>query len=64
ESNIVVPNILYSNFKASQQNEKWVTDITYLPYGSTMMYLSTIINLYNNEIVKTLASFSHTRSLA
>jgi hypothetical protein len=51
ESNIVVPNILNRNFKASQPNEKWVTDITYLPYGSTMLYLSTIIDLYNNEIV-------------
>ncbi len=51
ESNIVVPNILNRNFTASRSNEKWVTDITYLPYGSTMMYLSTIIDLYNNEIV-------------
>jgi putative transposase len=51
ESNIVVPNILNRNFKASQPNEKWVTDITYLPYGSTMLYLSTIMDLYNNEIV-------------
>ncbi|MGS2780563.1 IS3 family transposase [Robertmurraya sp. GLU-23] len=51
ESNIVVPNILNRNFKASRSNEKWVTDITYLPYGPTMLYLSTIIDLYNNEIV-------------
>lgn len=51
ESNIVVPNILNRNFKASRFNEKWVTDITYLPYGSTMLYLSTIMDLYNNEIV-------------
>jgi putative transposase len=51
ESNIVVENILNRNFKAAQSNEKWVTDITYLPYGSTMLYLSTIIDLYNNEIV-------------
>lgn len=51
ESNIVVPNILNRNFIASRPNEKWVTDITYLPYGSTMLYLSTITDLYNNEIV-------------
>lgn len=51
ESNIVVPNILNRNFRADQPNEKWVTDITYLPYGSTMLYLSTIMDLYNNEIV-------------
>lgn len=51
ESNIIVPNTLNRNFKASRLNEKWVTDITYLPYGSTMLYLSTIMDLYNNEIV-------------
>jgi transposase InsO family protein len=51
ESNIVVPNILDRNFKSNRSNEKWVTDITYLPYGSTMLYLSTIMDLYNNEIV-------------
>ncbi|MGG4266947.1 IS3 family transposase, partial [Peribacillus simplex] len=51
ESNIVVPNILNRNFKANRSNEKWVTDITYLTYGSNMLYLSTIMDLYNNEIV-------------
>lgn len=51
ESNIVVENILNRNFKAAHPNEKWVTDITYLPYGSTMLYLSTIIDLFNNEII-------------
>ncbi|WP_353737004.1 DDE-type integrase/transposase/recombinase [Bacillus sp. CMF12] len=39
------------NFKASKPNEKWVTDITYLPFGQSMMYLSSIMDLYNNEII-------------
>lgn len=51
ESNIVVKNLLQRRFTATKPNEKWVTDITYLPYGSNMLYLSTIIDLYNNEIV-------------
>lgn len=51
ESNMIVPNIINRNFRADKPNEKWVTDVTYLPYGSTMLYLSTIIDLYNNEIV-------------
>ncbi|NRS52159.1 IS3 family transposase, partial [Brevibacillus sp. HB2.2] len=38
-------------FTASKPNEKWVTDITYLPYGQNMLYLSTIMDLYNNEII-------------
>lgn len=51
ESNIIVDNILNRNFKAERPNEKWVTDITYLPYGSSMLYVSTIMDLYNNEVV-------------
>ncbi|MCC5802956.1 IS3 family transposase [Rossellomorea vietnamensis] len=51
ESKIVVPNYLNRNFYASKPNEKWVTDITYLPYGEKMLYLSTIMDLYNNEIL-------------
>lgn len=49
----VEPNILNRDFKASKLNEKWVTDITYLYYGSTRkkMYLSALKDLYNNEIV-------------
>lgn len=51
ESQIVVPNRLDRDFKASRPNKKWVTDITYLPFGDTMMYLSSIMDLYNNEII-------------
>lgn len=32
-------------------NQKWVTDITYIQYGSSTMHLSTIMALFNNEIV-------------
>ncbi|GIP48783.1 transposase [Paenibacillus sp. J53TS2] len=32
-------------------SQKLVTDITYLPYGNTMMYLSSILDLYNGEVV-------------
>lgn len=51
ESKIVVPNLLKQNFKAEKPNQKWVTDITYLPYGPKMLYLSTIMDLYNNEVI-------------
>jgi putative transposase len=51
ESEMVAPNILNRDFSASKPNEKWVTDITYIQYGSETLYLSTIIDLYNNEIV-------------
>lgn len=31
--------------------QKLVTDITYLPFGGKMLYLSSILDLYNGEIV-------------
>ncbi len=31
ESKFIVPNLLSQNFKAERPNQKWVTDITYLP---------------------------------
>lgn len=51
ESVIVAPNLLERNFIAAAPNEKWVTDITYIQYGSATLYLSTIVDLYNNEVV-------------
>jgi transposase InsO family protein len=51
ESKWIVPNRLNQNFKASKPNEKWVTDITYIPFGQSMMYLSCIMDLYNNEVI-------------
>ncbi|MCR6106110.1 IS3 family transposase [Salipaludibacillus agaradhaerens] len=51
ESKLVVGNLLEQHFSAESSNQKWVTDITYLPYGEKMLYLSTIMDLYNNEII-------------
>ncbi len=51
ESQKIVPNRFEQNFQADRPNQKWVTDITYLPFGESMMYLSTIMDLYNNEII-------------
>lgn len=51
ESVIIAPNLLQRNFAASAPNQKWVTDITYIQYGSSTMYLSTVMDLFNNEIV-------------
>ncbi|NKQ22875.1 DDE-type integrase/transposase/recombinase, partial [Brevibacillus laterosporus] len=48
---MIVSNKLNREFIALKPNEKWVTDITYLPYGQSMLYLSSIMDLYNNEII-------------
>jgi len=63
EMKVVVPNHLNRNFKASRPNEKWVTDITYLPFGQSMLYLSTIMDLFNNEIIAYRISTSQEVSL-
>lgn len=48
---VVSDNILNREFHASQPNEKWVTDITYIPYNQKHLYLSTIYDLFNNEVI-------------
>ena len=53
---IVTDNVLDRDFKAKRPLEKLVTDITYLPYGSKMMYLSSIMDLYNGEIIASTVS--------
>ncbi|QKS71614.1 IS3 family transposase [Paenalkalicoccus suaedae] len=51
ESVIVAPHLLQRAFHASRPNQKWVTDITYIQYGADTLYLSTIMDLFNNQIV-------------
>ncbi len=51
ETVIIAPDRLKRNFQSAEPNQKWVTDITYIQYGRTVKYLSTIMDLYNNEIV-------------
>ena len=48
---MVSDNLLDKNFKASRPLQKLATDITYLPFGTSMKYLSSIIDLYNGEII-------------
>ncbi|WP_150111991.1 IS3 family transposase [Exiguobacterium antarcticum] len=48
---ITAPDLIKRDFTASKPNQKWVTDITYIQYGSTTKYLSTIMDLFNNEII-------------
>lgn len=47
----IAPNLLARDFTATKPMEKLVTDITYLPFGQSMMYLSSILDVYNGEIV-------------
>ena len=51
EKYVVSQNHLNRQFNASQPNEKWVTDITYLLFQGRKLYLSVIKDLYNHEVV-------------
>lgn len=46
-----VEHLLKRKFHAEAPLQKLVTDITYLPFGNKMLYLSSIMDLYNGEIV-------------
>lgn len=47
----VAPNLLNRNFQTDKQNEKWVADVTEFSLFGQKLYLSTILDLYNSEIV-------------
>ncbi len=47
----VTDNKLDCDFQADKPMEKLVTDITYLYFGNCRLYLSSIMDLYNREIV-------------
>ncbi|EFG6995253.1 IS3 family transposase, partial [Escherichia coli] len=53
----VAQNLLARDFTASKPLEKLVTDITYLPFGQSMMYFSSILDVYNGEIVAQTIGF-------
>jgi len=51
QPSMVADHLLKRDFRAEQPLQKLVTDITYLPFGSKMLYLSSIMDLYNGEII-------------
>ena len=47
----VADNILNRNFKADKPNNKWTTNITEFKINAGKVYLSPIMDLYNDEII-------------
>lgn len=47
----VAENVLNREFQASAPNQKWVTDITYLPTTDGWLYLATVMDLHSRKIV-------------
>ncbi|PER16169.1 IS3 family transposase, partial [Bacillus cereus] len=61
---MVAPHRLERQFDASRLNEKWFTDVTYLLFGERTLYLSTIMDAFNREIISCVISESQTLTLA
>lgn len=47
----IAPNVLNRAFKAEHPNQKWATDVTEFNVSGQKLYLSPVIDLYNQEIV-------------
>lgn len=47
----IAPNLLNQEFSASQPNEKWVGDITYIDTAEGWLYLASVIDLYSRRVV-------------
>ena len=50
-NNEIAPNILDRNFYASNPDEKYVGDITYIQTTQGWLYLATVIDLYSRKVV-------------
>jgi putative transposase len=47
----VAPNLLEQDFTADAPNQRWVTDITYIPTGEGWLFLAAIVDLYSRKVV-------------
>ena len=47
----VAPNVLNRQFEAQRPNQKWVSDITYIPTQNGWLYLAAILDLFSRKIV-------------
>jgi transposase InsO family protein len=45
------PNILDRNFKTPAPNQKWATDITYIPTAKGFVYMAVVIDLHETFVV-------------
>jgi len=47
----VAPNLLEQDFTADAPNQRWVTDITYIPTDEGWLFLAAIVDLYSRKVV-------------
>ena len=47
----VAENLLERNFTAHLPNQKWATDVTYLPSSEGWLYLAVVLDLFSRKVV-------------
>jgi len=47
----VAPNLLKRDFYAEKPNQKWVSDITYIPTQEGWLYLAAVMDLFSRRII-------------
>ena len=47
----VAENVLNRDFSTDGPNQKWLTDITYIPTNEGWLYLATVMDLYSRAII-------------
>jgi transposase InsO family protein len=51
EGILAAPNVLAQDFSASEPNEKWLADITYIDTAEGWLYLALVLDLFSRSIV-------------
>jgi len=51
EADPAAPNLLKQDFEADRPNQKWLTDITYIPTKEGWLYLAAVLDLFSRRIV-------------
>lgn len=58
-----VPNLLAQTFRVSRPNERWVSDVTFIPTRQGWLYLAVMIDLFSRAVVGWSMSNRLTRAL-
>jgi putative transposase len=64
QSAYFVPNLLNQDFEARGDNEKWVTDTTYIPTREGWLYLVSVMDLFSRQVVGWAMGGQHDADLA
>lgn len=60
---VLTPNVLNREFNSVEANQKWVSDISYIPTKEGFLYLAVIIDLFSRMVVGMQMSESLNRHL-